>query len=196
MRRALRAAMKEHERVAFVCGAWHAPVLVPETFPTVAADNALLKGLPKVKVAATWVPWSSRRLAFTSGYGAGVTSPGWYDHLFTAPDDRITERWLTRTARLLREEQFDASSASVIEAVRLADALAALRDRPIAGLGEMVDATQAVLCEGSPVPLRTVADRLVVGDALGSVPPETPMVPLAKDLERAQKRLRLKPSAT
>jgi hypothetical protein len=194
MRKVLRTAMKDHERVAFVCGAWHAPALDPARFPKVTADNELLKGLPKVKVAATWVPWTAARLALASGYGAGVSSPGWYDHLFTAPD-RVSERWLTRTARLLREEQFDASSASVIEAVRLADALAALRGRPLAGLGELTDATQAVLCEGSPLPLRTVADRLIVGHDLGTVPPDTPMVPLARDLERLQKRLRLKPSA-
>ena len=39
-------------------------------------------------------------------------------------------RWLTRVARLLRDEDLDASSAHVIEAVRLAEALAALRGRP------------------------------------------------------------------
>jgi hypothetical protein len=37
---------------------------------------------------------------------------------------------------------------------------------------------------------------LLVGQVLGSVPEATPMVPLARDLERAQKRLRMKPSAT
>jgi hypothetical protein len=45
------------------------------------------------------------------------------------------------------------------------------------------------------VPLGLVAERLMVGEALGHVPDETPMVPLARDLERQQKRLRLKPSA-
>jgi hypothetical protein len=40
-----------------------------------------------------------------------------------------------------------------------------------------------------------VAERLYVGDALGTVPRSTPMVPLARDLERLQKRLKLKPSA-
>ena len=42
------------------------------------------------------MPWTAQLLAFASGYGAGVSSPGWYDHLFTAPD-RVSERWLTRT---------------------------------------------------------------------------------------------------
>jgi hypothetical protein len=200
MRRVLRAALKEgHGRIAVVCGAWHAPALVPEWFPTQAADRARLKGLPTVKVAATWVPWTSSRLARASGYGAGVTAPGWYSHLFTAPGDRDPDdaglRWLVKVAALLRQERLDVSSAAVIEAARLSDALATLRGRPLAGLDELMESTQAVLCGGSPVPVQLVARRLLVGDELGRVPPETPMVPLARDLADAQRRLRLKPSA-
>ena len=45
--------------------------------------------LPKRKTALTWVPWTHSRLAAASGYGAGVTSPGWYHHLFTAPDHAV-----------------------------------------------------------------------------------------------------------
>ena len=195
MRTALRTAAKEHDTVVFICGAWHAPALHPDSHPSAKQDADLLKGLPKVKVAATWVPWTNRRLAYRSGYGAGVTSPGWYQHLFSAPGD-VTTRWLTRTAALLRDEQLDASTASVIEGVRLADALATLRGRPLAGLAELTDATQAVLAGGSPLPLELVAERLFVGDSLGAVPKSTPMVPLARDLERLQKRLKLKPSAT
>lgn len=195
MRRVVRAAAKAHETVVVVCGAWHAPVLDPAGFPPVSHDAALLKGLPKVKVTATWVPWTNGRLAYRSGYGAGVTAPGWYAHLMASPD-RVTARWLTRTAHLLREKQVDTSSASVIEAVRLADALAALRGRPLAGLAEMTDATIAVMGGGSTVPLDLVAEELWVGSDLGAVPPETPAVPLARDLERQQKRLRLKPKAT
>ncbi len=194
MRMAVRAAAKDHERVVFVCGAWHAPAVHPDAHPSIKSDQDLLRGLPKVKVAATWVPWTNRRLSLDSGYGAGVASPGWYEHLFTAAGD-VTTRWLSRTAGLLRGEQIDASTASVIEGVRLADALAALRDRPLAGLSELDDATVAVLCGGSPLPLAVITSKLHVGSDLGSVPDITPMVPLARDLERLQKRLRLKPSA-
>jgi hypothetical protein len=97
MRQAIRQTTKEHDTVVFVCGAWHAPAIHPDAHPSIKHDADLLKGLPKVKVAATWVPWTNRRLAFRSGYGAGITSPGWYQHLFTAPGD-VTTRWLTRTA--------------------------------------------------------------------------------------------------
>ncbi|WP_399103130.1 DUF5682 family protein [Streptomyces sp. 11x1] len=194
MRLRIRAAQKEFgdAGVAVVCGAWHVPALRQKR--TVAADRALLKGLPKVKADMTWVPWTNRRLARAGGYGAGVDSPGWYGHLFGAPD-RPVERWLTKVAGLLRAEDRIVSSAHVIEAVRLAETLAAMRGRPLPGLTETTDAVRAVMCDGSEVPLSLVRDRLVVGDALGEVPESAPAVPLQRDLTRLQRRLRLKPEA-
>lgn len=193
MRIQLRSARKEFEGpVAVVCGAWHVPALAVKT--TVAADRALLKALPKVKAEMTWVPWTHRRLARHSGYGAGIESPGWYGHLFSA-DDRPVERWMTKVARLLRDEDRMVSSAHVIEAVRLAATLAALRGRPLPGLTETTDAVRAVMCEGSDVPLLLVRDRLVVGEVLGEVPDAAPAVPLQRDLTRTQRTLRLRPEA-
>ncbi|WP_372511384.1 DUF5682 family protein [Streptomyces cylindrosporus] len=193
MRLQVRAAQREFgDAVAVVCGAWHVPALREKT--TVAADRALVKGLPKVKADMTWVPWTNRRLARVSGYGAGIDSPGWYGHLFSAPD-RPVERWMTKVAGLLRDEDRIVSSAHVIEAVRLAETLAVMRGRPLPGLGETTDAVRAVMCEGSDVPLALVHDRLVVGDVLGEVPQAAPAVPLQRDLDRIQRRLRLRPEA-
>lgn len=194
MRIQVRSAQREfgEDDVAVVCGAWHVPALRQKV--TLAADRALLKGLPKVKVDMTWVPWTHRRLSRASGYGAGISSPGWYGHLFGAPD-RPVERWLTKVARLFRDEDRMVSSAHVIEAVRLADTLAAMRGRPLPGLTETTDAVRAVMCEGSDVPLALVHDKLVVGDVLGEVPDSAPAVPLQRDLTRLQRKLRLKPEA-
>ncbi|MER6102475.1 DUF5682 family protein [Streptomyces sp. NPDC001832] len=193
MRIQLRKAVKEFgDDIAVVCGAWHVPALGTKT--TLAADKSLLKGLPKVKAELTWVPWSHRRLARHSGYGAGIDSPGWYGHLFEAAD-RPIERWMTKAAGLLRDEDRFVSSAHVIEAVRLAETLAAMRGRPLAGLSETTDAIRAVMCEGSDVPLALVQDRLIVGEKLGEVPDTAPAVPLQRDLTRQQRTLRLKPDA-
>ncbi|MGW8949939.1 DUF5682 family protein [Streptomyces sp. NPDC055709] len=191
MRIQLRAARKEFgDEVAVVCGAWHVPALAVRS--TATADRALLKGLPKVRTEMTWVPWTHRRLARHSGYGAGIDSPGWYAHLFSAPD-RPVERWMTKVAGLLRDEDLMVSSAHVIEAVRLAATLAAMRARPLAGLSETTDAIRAVMCDGSDVPLGLVHDKLITGDVLGEVPDTAPAVPLQRDLTRLQRSLRLKP---
>jgi hypothetical protein len=191
MRTVLRKTRKEgFERIAVVCGAWHVPALA-DPLPTAAADQSVLKGLPKRKVVCTWVPWTHGRLATGTGYGAGVRSPGWYHHLFTTAED-VTARWLTRVAWVLREEDLPVSTAHVIEAVRLAETLATLRGRSSAGLAEVDAATRAVLCGGDDVQADLVTRRLVVGELLGEVPETVPQAPLAADLIATARRLRLK----
>jgi hypothetical protein len=193
MRRTIRGALKEgFTKIAVVCGAWHAPALVESR--KAKDDDALLRGLPKVKIEATWIPWTYSRLSYRSGYGAGINSPGWYGHLWHCRD-RAAIRWLSQAAQLLRGAGIDASSASVIEAVRLADALAALRGLSMVGLTELNEAVQTVLCNGDATPMAIIRNRLEIGGDLGEVPADTPAVPLHRDLEAKQKRLRLKPSA-
>src|SRR5262245_28172533 len=199
MRQTIRAATHEgFKRIAVVCGAWHAPALAIDaenapSAPTEKDDAELLKGLPKVKTHATWTPWTYGRLLYRSGYGAGIESPGWYHHLWSSRDDTAIRpiQWMARVARLMREEDLDVSSAHVIEAVRLAETLAAVRERSLPGLPELNEATQAVFLFGSDLPLRLIHEKLIVGEALGSVPQETPLAPLQQDLAREQKRLRL-----
>src|SRR5262249_61445994 len=107
MRQTIRAAVREGvERIAVVCGAWPSPALTIDdgNTPSAKDDAELLKGLPKVKTQATWIPWTYGRLSYRSGYGAGVESPGWYHHLWTARDS-VPIRLMARVARLLRQAE-------------------------------------------------------------------------------------------
>ncbi len=196
MRRIIRAAIADgHERIAIVCGAWHVPALRELGGKREAsADAALLKSLPKVKTAFAWTPWSYEQLSFESGYGAGVASPAYYDLLWRHAQE-VGVHWLTRAARLLRKQDLDASSAQVIESLRLAETLAALRARPLPGLHELLEAAHAVLCGANDAPLALIRRKLVVGDRLGSVPDDAPATPLQQDLRALQKRLRMPVSA-
>ena len=189
MRAVLRAAVRDGERVAVVCGAWHAPALVGK-LPPASQDAKLLRGLPKAKVATTWVPWTHSRLSAASGYGAGIASPGWYQHLFDATD-HVVARWFTEVARVLRRHDLPVSSAHAIEATRLAETLAVMRGRPVAGLDEVQEAALAVMCAGAEPVLAFVTNDLVVGEQLGTVPDEAPLVPLDADLRQQAKSLRL-----
>jgi hypothetical protein len=194
MRQEIRAAQKKgFERIAVVCGAWHAPALI--TMPPAKEDTALLKGLAKVKVQATWVPWTHGRLLKASGYGAGIESPGWYEHLWTSRKEPVIH-WVSRVAQLLRAEDLDASSAQTIDTVRLAETLAAFRGRPNVTLAELNDATSTVLLFGNPTPLRLIEQKLIVGEIMGEVPADASVVPVQKDLEAEQKRLRMKAELT
>jgi len=200
MRKTLRTVLKAgFKEVAVVCGAWHAPVLDTAAVAgkrdgcKIGDDNERISGLPKVRTTATWIPWTYSRLTYHSGYGAGIHSPGWYGLLWESNEQAPT-CWLVTAARLLRARDLDASSASIIEARRLADALAAMRELCSPGLTELNEAILTVLCHGEPAPLTLIRDHLEIGDVLGEVPHEAPTVPLAQDLAREQTSLRLKPS--
>jgi hypothetical protein len=98
---------------------------------------------------------------------------------------------MTRVAHLLRAEDLDASPASVIEAVRLAESLAAIRACPLPGLPELNESCTTVFCFGNDAPLKLIHRKLIVGESLGQVPDETLMVPLSADVQREQRRLRM-----
>jgi len=201
MRKTLRKAKRDgYERIAVVCGAWHVPALAAKV--TVKSDNALLKGLPKSKVKTTWIPWTHERLATASGYGAGISSPEWYAHLWAArhydKDKRaqyIAGSWLSQVAHLLRKQGIDASTASVIECVRMAETLASLRNKPLPDLDELTEAVITTLCFGEETQLKLITEELIIGQRLGQIPSETPSLPLQDDLSKWQKKLRLPMSA-
>jgi hypothetical protein len=193
MRRTIRQAEKEmFHTIAVICGAWHAPALQGKS--SQKDDNELLKGLPKVKTECTWIPWTFNRLSFYSGYGAGINSPGWYNHIWHHPHDDGT-LWMANVAQLFRKQQMDTSVAHIIEAVRLAGALASLRGLPKVGLEELNEATLSVLCNGESILLKLVQDELIVGHRIGEVPVEIPKPPLQLDIEKQQKKLRLPATA-
>ena len=193
MRRSIRLAEREmFQNIAVICGAWHAPAL--SHMPSKKEDDETLKNLPKVKTDTTWIPWTYQRLSFASGYGAGISSPGWYDHIWRHPEDNGI-RWMAKVAGLFREQLMDTSVAHVMEAVRLANALASLRHLPRAGLEELNEATLSVLCNGEEILLDLIRRKLIVSDRIGETPTEIPKPPLQMDLEKLQKKLRLPATA-
>lgn len=191
MRKIMRKAVKDgFEKIAVVCGAWHAPALHDLKSYKQSADNALLKGIKKIKTQATWIPWSYNRLTFQSGYMAGVNSPAWYELLYKERNE-ATIRWMVRAARLLRGQNQAASSAHAIEATRLAETLARMRGLSLPGIDDMHEAATAIFGEGDDLKIRLIKEKLIVGDVLGKVPPEIPVIPLQKDLEKQIKTARL-----
>ncbi len=109
MRREIRAALKKgKERVAVVCGAWHAPVLDLETtdarrlalIPSKSIDDKLLSRLPKVKTSFSWIPWTNSRMTRRSGYGAGIEAPAFLGTIWNESQEaRTLDRMTGRTGR-------------------------------------------------------------------------------------------------
>ncbi|WP_444943901.1 DUF5682 family protein [Microbulbifer sp. ZKSA006] len=184
--------------IAVVCGAWHVPAFRQKH--TAKDDRALIKQLPaklpKSKVKTTWIPWTSPRLAMASGYGAGVAAPMWYQHLWReGSGEQWLELWFGHLVRALRHSGQVVSTASVIEAVRLSHSLAAVRNRPAPGFEEIIEAAIACLCFGERLIWQQIERELLLGQEVGAIPEDAPLVPLLEDLQRWQKKTKLKPTA-
>jgi hypothetical protein len=194
MRETIRKVQREGFRnIAVICGAWHSPALQVEKYDS-SLDASLIASLPTTEVESAWVPWSYSRLASWKGYGAGIHSPGWYHHVWQTKDsENSSVQWLTSVSQLLRNEGFDTSSAHIIETVRLAESLAAIRNLSAPGLAELSEATQTVMCFGDATPMQLIQTKLIVGERFGSTPADSPMVPLQRNLRDEQRRLNLRP---
>lgn len=204
MRTIIRAAQAAgHQNIAVICGAWHTPALT--NLDTAQSDEKLLSAFIRESVKnirssvpyplTTIIPWTYSRLAYNSGYGAGIESPGWYEHLWQTPT-HIVETWMVKVAQRLREQDLGISPAHAIEATRLAETLASLRERPLPGLPELDEAIQSIFCFGDDAPMRLIRQKLIIGEKMGRVPASAPTVPLQRDIAAAQKRTQLQPSAS
>ena len=201
MRKALRQAEKDgFQNIVVVCGAWHVPAL-RELKKTQKDDNALLKGLPKVKTESAWIAWTHGRLNRDSGYGAGIEAVGWYAHLWKhytqTPEgqaidaEKISIDWLSRFANALRQNGQDASSAQLIDATQLIQALLSLRGRHLLDLDDLQEAIVSVLHHGYALP-QPVLDQLLADEKLGQVPESLQNLPIQQDFSQQCKSFRLK----
>ena len=193
MRRQIADYAKSTEgKIAVVCGAWHVPALKVKR--SAKDDRATLKGMKKLKTVITWAPWTAPRLSFRSGYGAGIAAPGWCKHIWEN-EEKTASHWLAKIAALLRKNGHIVSTASLIEAERLAMGLCILRDKPAPGFEELREAAIACLCFGEELLWQTIEVELLIGNDVGEVPEDTPLAPLLLDLKKCQTKARMKPEA-
>ncbi|MFN7326412.1 MAG: DUF5682 family protein [Chitinophagales bacterium] len=193
MRKIIREKQAQlYSTIAIVCGAWHAPALLPLR-ETEVADQQLLRQLPKnnLRIGASWIPWTNERLGMESGYGAGIAAPGWSECWWEHPD-QPGAYWLSKVATCFRNHRLDVSSAQVMDALQLARQLAEIRQLPFPGLEEYNEATTTVLCMGQQSMLEWVRTEVIVGNKMGKVAEKLQLLPLQIDFEQQVKRLRLK----
>jgi hypothetical protein len=196
MRQTIRQARKEgFKRIAVVCGAWHTPALANTNRITASSDELLLKHLPRISSRCVWIPWSFERMTKASGYGAGVVAPAWYQLLWEHPET-ATVQWMARAARLLRDSDYHASAAQVLDAGRLADMTARLRGAHQPGIDELREAVMAVMGRGNAAVLDSISSDLITGSQLGHVPDMGLSLPLLEDFDAQIKRCRLKKETT
>lgn len=191
MRQCIRKAEKQgFKNIAVVCGAWHISSLKTQNYNEKEDINSL-SGLKKETTQSTWIPWTYDRLSYYSGYGAGIQSPNWYEHIWNNKKD-ISIKWVVKASRLFRKKDIDVSSAHIIETVRLAETLSLIRDRNSVGLTEIQEAIKSVICFGNKTKLDLIKEELIIGKKIGKIGQNVPLTPLQSDFELQLKKFRLK----
>lgn len=196
MRRSIRQVLADgHEpaRVLVVCGAFHASAL---TWELDAMSDGDARRLPKSDAALTLMPYGYFRMSTQGGNGAGNRAPAYFELLHDALRARtrapVSSRFLSRVAVEMRRRGNLRSSAEVIEAVRLAEAMSALGGSPAPTLRDLHDAAVACLGGGDASVVRDAFFAVAVGDRVGELPSDVARTGLQDDFQRQLDALRLK----
>ena len=180
------------DRIVAVVGAFHGPVLAGE-FP--AMTDRELASLPRRTSKLTLMPYSYFRLSSQSGYGAGNHAPAYFELLWQTLNEHgvgdLSRRYLSLVARHLREAGTHRSTAEVIDAVRLAETLSALKDGLAPTLADLRDAAVTLLGQGEPITVREALARVDVGTAIGQLPRGVSQTSIQADFDRELERLKL-----
>lgn len=195
MRSCIRAAVGNGiapEDIVTVTGAYHVEGL--KTW-----ENAEeLPELPHTESLHTLMPYSYYRLSTRSGYGAGNRAPAYYELIWESyrrGDPRFTANaYLSRIAEKQRESGNAASSAQIIEAVRLANSLAEMRGGKIGNvpsLRDLRDAAETCLGEGSFAAISVAVADTEIGTKIGALPEGVSRTSIQDDFYRLLKDLKL-----
>ena len=142
-----------------------------------------MKNLPSVESSATLLPYSFFRLSTSSGYGAGNSSPSYFQKLYktfcnikedSSNKDELMKKfaidYLVSCAENQRKSGNILSSASVIEATRLSLALAKLRGSAYPNLQDFHDAMTSTLTNGNFSEIVSSVAKVEVQSVIGFLP--------------------------
>lgn len=195
MRRKIEAAIAsgtKPEQIVAIVGAFHAPVLTGE-YP--AMTDAELASMRRRSSKFTLMPYSYFKLSSQSGYGAGNRAPAYYELLWDAlQEDNLAglpAQYLSLVARNLREAGTHRSTAEVIEGVRLANTLSAMKDGLAPTLTDLRDAAVTLIGHGELSTVKEAIARVEVGTSIGELPAGVSRTSIQADFERELARLKL-----
>uniref|UniRef100_UPI00403EB0EA DUF5682 family protein n=1 Tax=Paenibacillus sp. FSL K6-1330 TaxID=2975292 RepID=UPI00403EB0EA len=186
------AAGHNPERIVVVCGAYHASALSELSSPMSDED---LNQLPSRITKLTLMPYSYYKLSSISGYGAGNIAPHYFEMMWERMKEgslaELPHHYLSMVAGSMRKNGTHRSTAEVIEAVRLAESLAALHGGGLPTLRDLRDAAQTLLGRGELAVVAEELARVEIGTAIGELAEGVSQTPIQDDLNRQLKRLKL-----
>ncbi|WP_299589094.1 DUF5682 family protein [uncultured Tateyamaria sp.] len=192
MARAVKMALAAGGPVVVVVGGFHAPALVGDL------DNMPAPRKPDGTCESYLIRYGFQAMDALNGYAAGLPQPGYYQALWDrANTDNAHDLGidlLTGFATRMRGEGHALSVPAQIEAMRMAQGLAALRGRSHAMRHDLIDGVRAALIKGETATQDIWTTRFqafLCGDRLGDVPPSAGSPPLVEDVRRRARAHRL-----
>jgi hypothetical protein len=186
------AAGARPEKIVAVVGAFHAPVLSGD-HPSMTDEE--FASLRRRASKFTLMPYSYFKLSTQSGYGAGNKAPAYFEMLYDAMRANdlkgLPSRYLASVARHLRSVGTHRSTAEVIEGVRLANTLAAMKDGLAPALADLHDAAITLIGQGELSVVKEAIARTDVGTDIGALPDGVSRTSIQADFERELVRLKL-----
>ncbi|WP_425395191.1 DUF5682 family protein [Aeoliella sp.] len=180
------------EKIVAVVGAYHASALGSDLPPMTDEELASLARRPS---KLTLMPYSYYKLSSQSGYGAGNQAPAYFELLWEAlqEDDLhgLSTRYLSLVARDMRTSGTHRSTAEVIEGVRLAQTMSALKGGQAPTLSDLQDAAVTLIGHGHRIAVRDSLVKVEVGTAIGELPHGVSQTSIQDDFERQLQRLKL-----
>jgi hypothetical protein len=193
MRGEIARAASEYGKIVVVTGAYHSCRLTDDNGELTVGSAIDLPQPRNVKL--TLMPYTYYRLSARSGYGAGNPAPMYFQLMWQmmrqTPPGESAHTYIGKICRTLREDGANASTASVIEAVRLATALASMRGGSQPSLRDLHDALINTVGEGdSALVVKAFAEH-DIGTGFGFLPEGVSQTPIQDDINRELKRLKI-----
>ncbi|MDO4295049.1 MAG: DUF5682 family protein [bacterium] len=179
------------EELVVVTGAYHVDGLLQGEPMT----DEELEALPKLQAEKTLMPYSYYRLSSHSGYGAGNRAPAYYELVWESlqreKPDYSAKAYLIQLAAYQRKQGNPVSSAEVIEAVRLAGALAQLQGYHIPALCDLRDAAVTCMGHGQLSEISLAVADTEIGSKIGALPDGVSRTSIQADFYQKLEELRL-----
>ncbi|MEC4114216.1 DUF5682 family protein [Myroides pelagicus] len=196
MKRQIEQALLEGfaaEDIVVIVGAYHVSGLLDQNLTALTEKEC--EQLPKQNALATLMPYSYYRLSSRTGYGAGNKAPYYFElmwqHLVNNNVSDLAANYLSRIGKELREKGFNASTASTIEAVKLAQALSHLKGGQYPVLKDLHDAALTCFGEGQWSKIAEAINHIDIGTNIGSLPKGMSKTPIQKDFYEQINTLKL-----
>ncbi len=187
---------KKNSEIVVVTGAFHVDGL-KTTEPMTKEE---IKILPSLPCKSTLMPYSYFRLSKRSGYGAGNKAPGYYELLWNVLQEQAispesstsaASEYLCAIADYQRNYGHMVSSAEVIEAIRLSNALAAMKNSSAPVLSDLRDAAVTCMGHGHFSEISMATAFVEIGSKIGSLPDGVSRTLIQEDFYRQLKELKL-----